>query len=175
MLKPGHVGQETMREIAETWYSLSKFRFSHPSHAGFALENDLFGFNFDTKALMKDVEVYTYIRGEEITPLHSVIESIGSLYRLKRRAKIQLSLHFDDQLVTAGADKSAMVPLKHLVLLFPHIQKLLDNEYQVSVKLGYLLKFNVASAGDLTKESWKQKLEDHQKVCALSKCREYSC
>jgi hypothetical protein len=45
LFKSSHVGQETIREIAETWYSLSKFRFSHPSHVEFALRNDLFGFN----------------------------------------------------------------------------------------------------------------------------------
>jgi hypothetical protein len=59
--------------------------------------------------------------GEEVTPLHSLIGSIGSLYGLKRRAKIQFSLHFADHLVSAGADKSAAIPVKHFVLLFSHI------------------------------------------------------
>jgi hypothetical protein len=43
----------------------------------------------------------------------------------------------------SAADRSAAIDVKELAVLFSELRSLLDAGYMVSVKLGYLLKFEV--------------------------------
>ena len=90
---------------------------------------------------------------------------MAELHTLKTGAHILLSFHAipTDAVFRAMADPSAAVPPRDLALLFQGIQKLVTAEYRVTVKLGYHLKFKVASE-ELTEECWKEKIEKHYKV-----------
>jgi hypothetical protein len=52
-------------------------------------------------------------------------------------------------------------------IIFPELQDLIEAGYEVTMKIGYRLKFRV-NVEELTEDHWAQKIEDHQKVCQLS-------
>jgi hypothetical protein len=73
-------------------------------------------------------------------------------------------------LLQPAADQSAAIDVDELAILFSELCSLLDARIKVSIKLGYLLKFEVKKE-ELTVACWSQKIADHQEVSPLGSQR----
>jgi hypothetical protein len=114
---------------------------------------------------VKRLDLFQYIGKHDKT--EAVISHSGKalahLSNFQVNTKILVTLYFNPVLCNTAVDKSAAFPLQNVQHRISLIRALLCRECKITMKFGYILKFDVDTK-KLTFEHWKQKTNVHQMV-----------
>ncbi|KAH7070103.1 hypothetical protein FB567DRAFT_634003 [Paraphoma chrysanthemicola] len=173
LLQLGAITDSLAREILESWYSCTMFRFTAVADYNRFCGLNIPGLEVTGGSLVRRVELYTYFRSQD--NVASVAQGVASellrIQKVARKVNVLIVLHFDASHcgVDTGEDRSAQVPIHDVRPIFPALRHLIEGNHVITIKLGNLLRFNVA-LDELSVECWTAKIQNHQKVMHQRRC-----